>query len=220
MKLNRELRTKKMNIRFHALWVLFYLILFSVLIYISVRAYNKHNDNSFPSGHIVLSVGKKKYQLEEKITFKIENNFPSTIYVTNNCPSEPLHVYKWVGKKWVQIHDTAKDKNSNCYKQPRQIAIGARSSIQYDFEDWPNLFKNPGVYRLVVKLEHYKDMSFVDFVILKPAKVIDSPDGDSTLPSDSAPTPDPIDTITTTEEEPEDQEEEREDEAEDEPGED
>lgn len=220
MRLNRELRTKKMNIRFHTLWTLFYVVLFSVFIYISVRAYNKHNENSLPSGHIVLSVGKKEYQLKEKITFKIENNFPNTIYVNNNCPEEPLNVFKYEDNKWKQIHDTAKDKNSNCYKQPRQIAIGANSSIKYDFEDWPNLFKNPGVYRLVMKLDHYKDMPFEDFVILKPAKVIESQDGGPSTPSQTAPAPAPDDDDTAPEEEPEEEEEERENEAEDEPEED
>lgn len=180
MRLNRELRTKTMVIRFHILWVIFYVALFSGFIYLSAKVYNEHNEDKLPSGHIVLSVGKTKYQLNDKITFKIQNNFPNTIYVINNCPEEPLNVYRWENNEWKQIHDTAKDKNSNCYKQPRQIAIGARSSIEYDFEDWPNLFKKPGVYRLVMKLDHYDDLPYQDFVILKPAKVIEIPSDDAT----------------------------------------
>lgn len=190
MRLNRELRTKNMTIRFHILWVLFYIVLFSGFVYVGMKVYNEHNEDNLPSGHIVLSVGKEKYQLKDKITFQIENNFPNTIYVINNCPEEPLNVYKWVDNNWKQIHDTAKDKNSNCYKQPRRIAIGARSSIKYDFEDWPNLFKEPGVYRLVMKLDHYDDLPYRDFVILKPAKIIEVDNNDtSAQTSPSAPTP-------------------------------
>ncbi len=190
MRLNRELRTKNMTIRFHILWVLFYVVLFSGFVYVGMKVYNEHNEDNLPSGHIVLSVGKEKYQLNDKITFQIENNFPNTIYVINNCPEEPLNVYKWVDNNWKQIHDTAKDKNSNCYKQPRRIAIGARSSIKYDFEDWPNLFKEPGVYRLVMKLDHYDDLPYRDFVILKPAKIIEVDNNDtSAQTSPSAPTP-------------------------------
>lgn len=192
MRLNRELRTKNMTIRFHILWALFYVVLFSGFVYVGMKVYNEHNEDNLPSGHIVLSVGKEKYQLNDKITFQIENNFPNTIYVINNCPEEPLNVYKWVDNNWKQIHDTAKDKNSNCYKQPRRIAIGARSSIKYDFEDWPHLFKEPGVYRLVMKLDHYDDLPYRDFVILKPAKIIEVENNDDNTPaqtSPSAPTP-------------------------------
>ena len=176
MRLNRELRTRNMVIRFHLLWVLFYVILIVGVGIFGWQLYREHDEDQFPSGAIELKVGKDKYQLNEEITFEVRNNFPTTIYVTNNCPEEPLNIFRWKDEKWIQIHDKIQSKDSECYKQPRRIAIAPNSVLEYHFKDWPNLFNKPGVYRLVMDIDHYDDLPFQDFVVLQPSKTRETSD--------------------------------------------
>ncbi len=175
MRLNRELRTNNMKVRFHVLWFVFYIILVGGFIASAILVYRQHSENQFPSGSISLNVGKERYKLGEEVTFSVRNQFPSTIYVANNCPEEPLNVYRWDKKKWEQIHAKAKGKNTDCHKQPRQIAIQPNSTREYNFGDWPSLFADPGVYRIAMKIDHSDELAFSDFVVLRPAKVIKKP---------------------------------------------
>lgn len=189
MRLNRELRTKHMNIRFHILWLVFYILLIAGFVKLGLYVYGEHDEDQFPPGSISLKVSKERYKPGEDVSFIIQNQFPNTIFVTNNCPEEPLNVYRWDDKKWKQIHATAKDKNSNCYNQPRRIAIKPNSTKKYDFKDWPTLFKEPGVYRLAMKIDHSDEIVFDDFVILRPPKVIKQsrPETQSSIPAQPAP---------------------------------
>lgn len=186
MNLNKELRTPKMNLRLHTSWVIFYILLIASLVSVAIYFYNKHDDDILPPGNIELKVSKERYQPGEVVKFSVTNHFPSTIHVPNSCPEEPLNVYKWNNDEWVQIHDQAKDKDSTCYRQPRRVAIEAESTLQYDYSDWPNLFANPGVYRIVMEVEHYENYPFQDFVILEKRKTIESEDNSTpSEPEDS-----------------------------------
>lgn len=173
MRLNKELRTKATNIRFIFGWIIFYaVIIFGGYYAISVL-YNEHDEDSFPSGQITLSTNKERYQPKDTIKFTIKNNFPTKIYVNNNCPEEPLYVYKWQDDAWKQIRAKAESKDSKCYTQPRKVAIQPNSELSYDFSDWPSLFAKPGVYRIVMSIDHYDDLPYADFVVLKPVEVIE-----------------------------------------------
>ena len=171
MRLNREFRTKTFVFRFHLLWVLFYLLVICIIGLFVHHVLEEHGDDQLPSGHVELSVSSGQYQPGETIYFTIKNNFPTKIYITNNCPSEPLNVYRWSGTRWDQIHDTAPSAESECYTQPRRVLIEAGKTVTYSFKDWPNLLSKPGVYRLVLVIDHYDQLPFVDFKILeKPAE--------------------------------------------------
>ena len=171
MRFNRELRTRNMVIRFHILWVVFYIVLLSGVAAIAWNIYREHDEDQYPSGAIELKVGKEEYQLNEEITFKVKNNFPTTVFVTNSCPEEPLNVYRWQDEEWHQIHDKATNPDGECFKQPRRIAIKPNSALEYHFKDWPNLFSKAGVYRIVLDIDHYDDLPFQDFVVLKPLEI-------------------------------------------------
>lgn len=175
MKMNSELRTKKMIFRYRAKWVAFYAVVFIFLGLFTAIAYAQLDTDNYGEGHIELTLNKEKYQQGETIEFTIKNHFANTIYIPNNCPEEPLNAYRWYTDRWIQIHGIAENKDSECYAQPRRIAIQPEEQITYHFEEWPDLFENPGVYRIVVPVEHYDDLPFKDFVILEPAEVIQSP---------------------------------------------
>jgi hypothetical protein len=134
--------------------------------------YNKYETRHLPVGSIELSINKTQYQLGEVVGFTLTNHFPVPVYVTNQCPSEPLNVYRWENKEWVEIHATAKD-DAECYTQDRNIAVSSEGTRSYDFGDWPQLFGEPGVYRIAAAIDHYGGAPFQDFVVLEPAKIIE-----------------------------------------------
>lgn len=175
MKLNREFRTKTFVFRFHLVWVLFYAIAILTVGLFAHHLLEEHGDDQLPSGHVELSVSNQQYQPGETVYFTIKNNFPTKIYITNNCPGEPLNVYKWDGAKWTQIHDSADNPDSECYKQSRRVPISAGATITYSFKDWPHLFENPGVYRLVLVIDHYDELPFVDFKVLEKPAIVTKP---------------------------------------------
>jgi len=128
---------------------------------------NKIATHSIPVGDVQLSVPYSKYLVGESVTFTLHNGFNSTIYVINNCPDEPLEVYRQENNTWVRIHDKA--AIGDCSSDQRQIAVTANSSISGTYEAWKNLFSTPGKYRIVAYVEYYNALPYQDFeIIAKP----------------------------------------------------
>jgi hypothetical protein len=148
-------------------------VLFSTSFVFASNVYEEYNEDQLPPGHIELLVSKTEYQVGEVVEFNVINHFPTTVYVRNHCPEEPLNVYRWENERWVELHDKAQGKDSTCYTQERNVAIPPEGSISYNFSDWPNLFKEPGVYRIAMVVDHYTSVPFQDFVILKPVEVME-----------------------------------------------
>ena len=159
-------------LRFHLFWVLFYMLLVGSAFAYASHLYVQYDRDQLPNGTIELVTDKEQYQLGEEIEFTVHNHFPTTVYITNHCPNEPLHVFRWVDEAWLQLHDIATSENSACYGQERNVAISSESSRSYTFNDWPNLFTEPGVYRIAMEVDHYNDIPFQDFVILEPQEVV------------------------------------------------
>ncbi len=157
-------------------WIILYLLIIGGATAWAFSVYNKNNEYRLPSGKVELTVSKTNYQLGETVEFTVTNDFPVSIFVINNCPQEPLNVYEWKNKIWVQLHDEAKT-DAECYTEERNVEISSGDKRSYNFEDWPNLFNKPGVYRIATEIDHYSDTPFQDFVILEPAKVIEVRNG-------------------------------------------
>lgn len=172
VQFNRELRTRSMVIRFHILWLAFYVALAIGIGFFVYHLYTEHKEDVLPAGYVDLKVGKQKYQPGDTVSFKVTNNFPTTIYITNNCPEEPLDVYKWDGSKWHQIHDYYNGHDGMCSDQSRRIAIKPNSTLSYSYKDWPDLFKKSGVYRIVMRVDHYEGVPYQDFTVLNKPRTI------------------------------------------------
>lgn len=150
-----------------------FMALLAILLIIGTRI----NTRIIPTGSIELTTKYKQYLLGEEITFKIHNNFNSAIYVENNCPAEPLDVYRYEGKKWVRQHDKA--SNKVCKKSDRKVSIPANGSQEYSFSNWPNLFNKPGLYRIVAYVDYYNQLPYQDFEVIEKPKVPQAPAGQS-----------------------------------------
>lgn len=99
---------------------------------------------------IVLS--KEQYKIGEEIYFGILNNSDRVLKVENECPKEPLEIYKLAKGVWRHIKSAAKIKCSQ-----KNIALEPGELKGSSFLPWQNiLFSSPGTYKIVVEAEGYK----------------------------------------------------------------
>lgn len=161
-------------------WLIFWTILLGLLMYGFYQLIGHIQMRSLPVGQIQLIVPYSKYLVGEPITFTIKNNYNSSIYLSNDCPAEPLMVYRQENSAWVRINDTA--SISDCPTESRQIEVSANSSVNGSFAPWHNLFKQPGKYRIVAYVEYYDSLPYQDIEVVakyvpppKPATVVPAP---------------------------------------------
>lgn len=170
-----ELRYAHSKVYSRIAWLIFYAVALSALVLGSLNLLNHIETRTLPAGQIQLSIPYSKYALSDTVTFTIKNGFNSPIYLANNCPSEPLRVYRQENDAWVRIHDTA--ASSDCPAQNRQIEVAANTSVNGNFGPWHHLFNVPGKYRVVAYVEYYNALPYQDFKVLanapapKPADV-------------------------------------------------
>lgn len=155
-------------------WGAVYLLLFAFLAAIFLLVANRIHTYSIPKGSFELTVPYAKYVVGDTVTFTLKNNFNSPAYVANECPREPLAVYKLENETWVRVHDEA--PSDSCELKDRQILIPAGGQQAGSFAAWKNLFASPGKYRIVAYVEYFDAMPYQDFeVIAKPAPVATIP---------------------------------------------
>jgi hypothetical protein len=165
---NRELKYMLDPIRSRRKWIILYAALIVGLLagfYLMVGRLRTH---TLPHGQIELSVPYSKYLLGETVNFTVTNNFNSPVYAINNCPSEPLGIYRLDGNTWTRVRDKA---NKTCTADDRRVSIPAHGSMTVSLAPWTHLFEKPGKYRAVLLVEYYNSLPYQEFeVITAPPK--------------------------------------------------
>ena len=141
----------------------------AVIIAILFVVGTKINTKTVPKGNISVTTPYQTYLLGEEISFTIHNNFNSSIVIKNNCPTEPLDVYRYENDKWVRVHDTADEKA--CMSNQRTVAIPANGQRDASFSPWPRLFDKAGKYRIVAYVDYYEQLPFAEFEIIEKPSV-------------------------------------------------
>ena len=183
------------------IWAIFYIALSAVVLAGLYLAANQIKTHTLPIGGIQLSVPYSKYVVGETVTFTIKNNFNSAIYIVNNCPTEPLAVYRREGNSWVRIHDQA--PSESCSEEQRQVSVPARGSTNGNFAAWPHLFDQAGKYRVVAYIESYNSLPYQDFTVIAkpvpPARQNNPVQNSLTTPNSNTPAQNPTTTLRPTE---------------------
>lgn len=150
-----------------ALWLLYGGVASILLIGLAIAG-SRLRTRVTPTGTIKLSTPYSTYLVGEQIQFTITNNFNSAITFANNCPNEPLVVYKQVNNQWQRVHDRADAKT--CKNQAKVVKIASRSSASGSFAGHERLFSQPGKYRIAAYVEFFNTVAVRDInVIAKPA---------------------------------------------------
>lgn len=178
-------------------WAMIYLLLLGMLAVIFFLIAGRIHTYSIPVGSFQLAVPYGKYVVGDTVTFTLKNNFNSTVYVADECPGEPLAVYRLEGSTWVRVHDET--SVTSCESKDRQIAIPPNTERAGSFAAWKNLFATPGKYRVVAYVDYFDAMPYQDFeVVAAPAPVAATPIHTQTSPSanvNTTPTASPTPTV-------------------------
>ncbi len=166
--MNRELLYIHNPWRTRLFWVCVYLVIATATVLGLYKFGNRLRISTLPEGEINLSIPYSRYLTGEVVTFTITNNFNGSVFIANQCPVEPLLVYKYENSAWNRIHDTA---TKDCSKEQKMVEIPAKSSVGGNFAPWPNLFKTPGKYRVVAYVEYYNSLPYQDFEIIDPSPI-------------------------------------------------
>lgn len=170
-------------------WLAVFIVLFVGIVVASFGALDRIRTYSLPTGGIQLNTQYTQYLVGEPVSFTIKNGFNSPISIVTSCPSEPISVYRSVGKQWVRIHDTT--AAINCSVMPETLQIPAAGSSTMSLADWPQLFSTAGTYRIALQVQYSNALPYVDFAVMSaPAPyVATAPNPSSVYLSQIASTP-------------------------------
>ncbi|TAN57151.1 hypothetical protein EPN15_05080 [Patescibacteria group bacterium] len=105
-----------------------------------------------PRDAIEIVLSKSQYAVGEEIYFGILNNTDRILQIENECPREPLEIYKLSGSYWQHIRGEAEVKCSQ-----KHIALDPGELKGASFLPWQKiLFNSVGTYKIVVEVEGYK----------------------------------------------------------------
>ncbi len=156
--------------RIRLYWAIFWSVLLVAVLVATYQVAAHVRTHTAATGQLSLAVPYTKYTVGEEVAFSLTNSFNTTIFVSNECPSEPLMVYRQINNKWVRIHDSV--SQSDCKNESRTIAVPSNGVVTGSFAKWKNLFAKPGKYRIVAYVEYYNALPYQDIEIIeKPTAV-------------------------------------------------
>jgi len=160
------------SLRRTVLWICFYsLMALSVWGIVNFARQDLSDSSGSIEGQVVLSTDQQRYEVGDEVVFTINNDSASKIFITNDCPQEPLIVYRWNNDMWQRIHEKA--PLGSCADQARQVAIDSYDSLSGSYKNWQKLFEEPGIYRIAVVVNGYDGLAFRDIEILQPITTAD-----------------------------------------------
>lgn len=162
--MNNELRHLLHPIGLRIFWIGIYIFLAAFTVTGFTYAATQVRKHTLPVGKVELSIPYSKYVAGESIEFSLKNNYNSSIFVLNNCPTEPLAVYYQENGKWVRKHLTA--SHDACSDEDRQVAVAAGKTVTGNFNAWQSMFAQPGKYRIVAFVEYYNSLPYQDIEIV------------------------------------------------------
>jgi hypothetical protein len=146
------------------LWVLFYSSIAGVVVFAVVLTnYYLNERTGDMKGQVNLSLPKLKYETGEEILFSVVNDSSNKIIIDNDCPEEPLMVYRWEDSRWLRIHKFISE--DACPNQNRLITVEPHKSLTGSYGNWQTLFDKAGIYRIAVVVNGYSGLAYEDIEI-------------------------------------------------------
>ncbi|MCD6109880.1 YidC/Oxa1 family membrane protein insertase [bacterium] len=110
---------------------------------------NTNLDANLTGGDLGIAVLNNEYKLNDLVTVQLRNNTDKEITIENDCPREPLNVYKSQNGEWVQLKASPK---IICNSQDN-ITIKAGEDLKISYTSWNHaLFHDIGKYKIGANL--------------------------------------------------------------------
>lgn len=136
--------------------ILQYVVIF-LLVYLTLNFFLRPGqDEAAMSGADFDVTTKREYSQEELVKIEIHNNTDLDAVIKNECPDEPLNVFKKDAGEWNQIQDT---KENGC-DSAEDYLIKAKEKTTIDYRGWNHaLFGETGFYKVSANIEVPEDAS-------------------------------------------------------------
>lgn len=122
---------------------LIFLIIFLVVSYIFEFFSPKEEEIS--SGNVILQTLEENYPASKTVSLQIKNYSDKTIEIPNQCPKNPLKVYRYENNQWIE--KTSKAEIECPPDKDTVLAPGKTMLVSYDYWNY-NLFSEMGRYRI------------------------------------------------------------------------
>lgn len=100
-----------------------------------------------------LTLAQQRYEEGEVVQFVLANNEGRALRLDNDCPGEPLSVYRLYGQEWRAVSTYSSTIACDTTQTAIVVEPGARMSMSY--EHWSDLFSEPGTYRIVARFQGF-----------------------------------------------------------------
>lgn len=106
---------------------------------------NTDLEANLSGGDLGIAVLNNEYKLDDLVTVKLRNNTAADMQVENDCPREPLNVYRYQNGEWIQLESKPKitcTTNENFIIKPGE-------EFTVDYKSWNHsLFHEIGRYKI------------------------------------------------------------------------
>lgn len=146
---------------------LLFLVIFLVVNAIMQSCQNKPENLEHNAGNLVFITSDNEYSRTGTVKVNLTNNTKETIVVPNDCPGEPLNVYRYENNEWVQKTSTPKIACDNT--TPFKLAPGKEYEIVYT--NWSHsLFSEMGRFKISFDTKYQgetKTFTTNEFMVVK-----------------------------------------------------
>lgn len=118
---------------------------------------------SLPDNALEIIFSKNQYVLGEEIFFGVLNKTNQTLRIENECPKEPLDIYRLEKDVWIRI----KGQTKNPCRSTEDIIIRPYELRGASYLPWQGaIFSVPGKYKIELRVEGYGNKFAKEFEIM------------------------------------------------------
>lgn len=129
---------------------LIFLAIFLVINYLLQSCYGPEDESVYETGDVVLTTTRTEYSRYQTVTVQVRNNTSEEVTIPNECPAEPMNVYRYEGAEWVQ---KSVSPELNC-EETADIVIRPGQEISIPYDNWNYaLFSDMGRFRIELPVE-------------------------------------------------------------------
>lgn len=130
-------------------FLLFGLFFIALLLIFRGCSGNTDLDANLAGSDLGIAVLNTEYNLDDLVSVKLKNNTSEEIHIENDCPREPLNVYRYHNGEWIQLE--AKPKIVCSYTE--DFIIQPEEELNIDYTSWNHaLFHEIGRYKIGANL--------------------------------------------------------------------
>lgn len=128
-------------------FLLFGIFFVAILLIFRGCSGNTQLADDLTQGKLGIAVVNSEYKIDDLVTVKLQNNTNEDIVIENDCPREPLDVFRYTNGEWLQLESTPKIQ---CLTTDA-IVIPPSEQLTIDYKSWNHsLFHEEGRYKIFV----------------------------------------------------------------------